>query len=154
MKASGRKEHILTGEERDPFIDIVIDLASDFLFMSREDILCGESNTLFTTPRQIVMYVVKTLKPSLSYKIIAYNLNIKDHATAIYGVKKMRDVIGRPSIDLIIYTKIIDIKEAVEKTLLGRDSDYKLSAELDREAEMILNLSPMYVWDIPERTEL
>ena len=67
---------------------LIIDVVAEHFSISPEDIVSKRRNSEFVLPRQIVMYLCRTMTET-SLNSIGKILNKKDHSTVIHGVNKI-----------------------------------------------------------------
>ena len=88
----------------------IIDSVSSYYNISSEEILGKSKQKNIALPRQIVMYLCKTLT-NMNFVMIAKALGNKDRTTIMYGVDKIMELIKTDSIlkaDIDAITKDIN----------------------------------------------
>ncbi|MDE7251450.1 MAG: chromosomal replication initiator protein DnaA [Acetatifactor sp.] len=70
--------------------ELIISIVADQFNVKPEDITSKRRNSEFVLPRQVVMYLCRSLT-NISLKNIAAILNKGDHTTIMHGIKKIED---------------------------------------------------------------
>ena len=70
--------------------NLIIDVVSDHFNVAREDVTSKKRNSEYVLPRQIIMYLCRTMTGA-SLQNIAALLSKKDHTTIIHGVDKIAE---------------------------------------------------------------
>lgn len=141
MSKTVLKQSILSHEERDPFVYLVIQAAAKFFKIDPEIIILGPSNEKFSKARFIIMYAINEVKP-MALVDLSRNLNLKEHTGAMHGIRKIQEIMDRPANNRDVYFKtqqfIEMVKELADGWYLSPTKEYNLL--LDEEAMMILDL--------------
>lgn len=72
----------------------IMDIVCDHFYVSEEDIKSSKRNRELVHPRQIIMYLCRSMT-NATYKEIAQFLGNRDHATIIYGERAISDLIEK-----------------------------------------------------------
>jgi chromosomal replication initiator protein len=86
------KDVIYPDQLREVTPNLIIDVVSEHFNVSKEDITSKKRNSEYVLPRQIIMYLCRTMTET-SLQTIASLLSKKDHTTIIHGVEKIADKI-------------------------------------------------------------
>ncbi|MBO5031159.1 MAG: chromosomal replication initiator protein DnaA [Lachnospiraceae bacterium] len=86
------KDVIYPDQVREVTPSLIIDVVSEHFNVSKEDITSKKRNSEYVLPRQIIMYLCRTMTDT-SLQTIASLLSKKDHTTIIHGVDKIEDKI-------------------------------------------------------------
>jgi len=70
----------------------VLDIVSDYYRISTSDLISKKRTTNYVFPRQVAMYLIKTLY-DLPYKKIGTFFNNRDHSTVMHSVEKINNEI-------------------------------------------------------------
>jgi chromosomal replication initiator protein len=71
---------------------LIVDVVCEHFNVSKEDITSKKRNSEYVLPRQVIMYLIRTMTDT-SLQTIADLLSKKDHTTIIHGVEKIADKI-------------------------------------------------------------
>lgn len=85
-------------------INNILSIVSDYYRISTSDLISKKRTTNYVFPRQVAMYLIKTIY-DLPYKKIGTFFNNRDHSTVMHSVEKIRNEIEMD----------IDVKNDVEK---------------------------------------
>ena len=85
-------------------INNILSIVSDYYRISTSDLISKKRTTNYVFPRQITMYLIKTIY-DLPYKKIGTFFNNRDHSTVMHSVEKIRNEIEMD----------VDVKNDVEK---------------------------------------
>ena len=72
----------------------IMDIVCDHFYVSEEDIKSSKRNRELVHPRQIIMYLCRSMT-NATYKEIAQFLGNRDHATIMYGERTISDLIEK-----------------------------------------------------------
>lgn len=86
------KDVIYPDQVREVTPSLIIDVVSEHFNVSKEDITSKKRNSEYVLPRQIIMYLCRTMTDT-SLQTIASLLSKKDHTTIIHGVDKIEEKI-------------------------------------------------------------
>ena len=86
------KDVIYPDKPKDITPSLIIEVVSEHFGVNPEDITSKKRNSEFVQPRQVVMYLCRTLTAT-SLQSIAKILGKKDHTTVIHGINKISDEI-------------------------------------------------------------
>ena len=89
----------------------IINAVAGFFEMSATDIVSKARNKELIEPRQITVYLLRSML-NMSYPYIANKIGNRDHTTAIYSYKKISDSLVK---DQNLNQKIATIKEGLSK---------------------------------------
>ncbi len=100
------KDLITPNKKRKITIDLILDVVSEHYNISLNDLKSSKRNADITIPRQIVMYLGRTMTES-PLKAIGAELGGKDHSTINHGYNKIKDAIEndeklKNTVDIII----------------------------------------------------
>lgn len=84
------KDVIYPDQVREVTPNLIIDVVSDHFNVAREDVTSQKRNSEYVLPRQIIMYLCRTMTGA-SLQNIAALLSKKDHTTIIHGVDKIAE---------------------------------------------------------------
>jgi chromosomal replication initiator protein len=84
------KDVIYPDKLREITPNLIVDVVCEHFNVSREDITSKKRNSEYVLPRQIIMYLIRTMTDT-SLQTIADLLSKKDHTTIIHGVEKIAD---------------------------------------------------------------
>lgn len=84
------KDVIYPDQMREVTPNLIIDVVSDHFNVAREDVTSKKRNSEYVLPRQIIMYLCRTMTGA-SLQNIAALLSKKDHTTIIHGVDKIAE---------------------------------------------------------------
>lgn len=101
------KDIIYPDRVREITPDLIIDVVSEHFHVSRDDITSRKRNSEYVLPRQIIMYLCRTMTEE-TYQNVAAMLNKKDHTTVIHGVKTIEEKLET---DVDLRNKIDTIKK-------------------------------------------
>lgn len=82
------KDYIYQTEHRKITIELITQIVAEHFDITKEDLISTKKSNNIAHPRQICMYLCKTLTDS-SYIDIAKYLGNRNHTTIIYGVQKI-----------------------------------------------------------------
>lgn len=82
------KDYIYQSEHRKITIDLITQTVAEHFGITKEDLISNKKTSNIAYPRQICMYLCKTLTESSFTDIAAY-LGNRNHTTIIHGVKKI-----------------------------------------------------------------
>lgn len=82
------KDYIYQSEHRNITIDLITQIVAEHFEITKEDLISNKRSNNIAYPRQICMYLCKTLTDA-SYTDIAAYLGNRNHTTIIYGVQKI-----------------------------------------------------------------
>jgi len=85
-------------------INNILSLVSDYYRITTSDLISKKRTTKYVFPRQVAMYLIKTIY-DLPYKKIGTFFNNRDHSTVMHSVEKIRNEIEMD----------VDVKNDVEK---------------------------------------
>lgn len=85
-------------------INNILSIVSDYYRISTSDLISKKRTTNYVFPRQVTMYLIKTIY-DLPYKKIGTFFNNRDHSTVMHSVEKIRNEIEMD----------VDVKNDVEK---------------------------------------
>lgn len=86
------KDIIYPDQVREITPNLIIDVVSEHFNVSRDDITSKKRSQEYVLPRQIIMYLSRTMT-SASLQTVAALLGKKDHTTIIHGVDKIGEMI-------------------------------------------------------------
>ena len=86
------KDVIYPDKPKDITPSLIIEVVAEHFGVNPEDITSKKRNSEFVQPRQVVMYLCRTLTAT-SLQSIAKILGKKDHTTVIHGINKISDEI-------------------------------------------------------------
>ena len=86
------KDVIYPNQTREITPNTIIDVVSEHFNVSRDDITSKKRSQEYVLPRQIIMYLSRTMTNS-SLQSVAALLGKKDHTTIIHGVDKIEEMI-------------------------------------------------------------
>jgi chromosomal replication initiator protein len=84
------KDVIYPEQRREITPSVIVDVVCEHFNVSKEDITSKKRNSEYVLPRQIIMYLIRTMTDT-SLQTIADLLSKKDHTTIIHGVEKIAD---------------------------------------------------------------
>jgi chromosomal replication initiator protein len=84
------KDVIYPDQRREITPSLIVDVVCEHFNVSKEDITSKKRNSEYVLPRQIIMYLIRTMTDT-SLQTIADLLSKKDHTTIIHGVEKIAD---------------------------------------------------------------
>lgn len=84
------KDIIYPGKAREITPSLIIDIVAEHFGVNPDDITSKKRNSEFVLPRQIVMYLCRTLTAT-SLTNVGKLLGKKDHTTVLHGVNKITD---------------------------------------------------------------
>ena len=84
------KDVIYPDQVREVTPNLIIDVVSDHFNVAREDVTSKKRNSEYVLPRQIIMYLCRTMTGA-SLQNIAALLSKKDHTTIIHGVDNIAE---------------------------------------------------------------
>lgn len=90
------KDIISPGQNREITPSYIIEVVAEHFSISPEDIMSKKRNSEFVLPRQICMYLCRTMTDT-SLIAIAKLLSKKDHTTVIHGINKISNEIEKNS---------------------------------------------------------
>lgn len=101
------KDMIYPNKPKEITPTLIINIVADHFGVKPEDITSKRRNAEFVMPRQVVMYLCRSLIPDISLENIANLLNKKDHTTIMHGCKKIEnDILNnvdfKNKVDIII----------------------------------------------------
>ncbi len=107
--AEAALENLVKPRSNDKFlhenkINNVLSLVSDYYRISTSDLISKKRTTKYVFPRQVAMYLIKTIY-DLPYKKIGSYFNNRDHSTVMHSVEKINNEIEMD----------INVKNDVEK---------------------------------------
>lgn len=82
------KDYIYQSEHRKITIELITQIVAEHFDITKEDLISNKRSNNIAYPRQICMYLCKTLTDS-SYQDIAKFLGNRNHTTILYGVQKI-----------------------------------------------------------------
>ena len=85
------KDIIYPDQIREITPNLIVDVVSEHFNVSKEDITSKRRNSEYVIPRQIIMYLCRTMTTA-SLQNIAALLSKKDHTTVIHGVDKITEL--------------------------------------------------------------
>jgi chromosomal replication initiator protein len=99
------KDVIYPDQRREVTPSLIVDVVCEHFNVSKEDITSKKRNSEYVLPRQVIMYLIRTMTDT-SLQTIADLLSKKDHTTIIHGVEKIADKVQtdeelRNKIDII-----------------------------------------------------
>ncbi len=94
MAQEALKDIIYPNQQREINPNMIINIVAEHSGIKPEDITSRKRNSEFVEPRQIVMYLCRTMTDT-PYQNIAKILGKKDHTTIIHGVKKITEEMER-----------------------------------------------------------
>ncbi|MDE6220847.1 MAG: chromosomal replication initiator protein DnaA [Lachnospiraceae bacterium] len=86
------KDVIYPDQRREVSPSLIIDVVAEHFNISKEDITSKKRNSEYVIPRQIIMYLCRSMTES-TFQMIAAYLGKKDHTTVIHGVEKIEEKI-------------------------------------------------------------
>ena len=86
------KDIIYPDQIREVTPTLIIDIVSEHFNVTKEDITSKKRNSEYVLPRQIIMYLCRTMTGT-PLQTIASLLSKKDHTTVIHGVEKIEEKI-------------------------------------------------------------
>ncbi len=106
LASKALKDFISPNEKRKVTIDLILDVVAEHYSISIDDLCSSKRNAEIAVPRQIVMYLGRTMTDS-PLKAIGSLLGGKDHSTINHGYNKIKDTIEideklKNTIDIII----------------------------------------------------
>jgi chromosomal replication initiator protein len=84
------KDVIYPDLRREVTPSLIVDVVCEHFNVSRDDITSKRRNSEYVLPRQIIMYLCRTMTEA-SLQQIASVLGKKDHTTIIHGVEKIAE---------------------------------------------------------------
>jgi chromosomal replication initiator protein len=84
---------VLRSTDRKVTLDQIIKVTCDYYHIRQADITGTSRARAVARPRQMVMYLSKTLT-TRSYPEIARKLGGRDHTTVLYGVRKIEELMA------------------------------------------------------------
>jgi chromosomal replication initiator protein len=84
------KDVIYPEQKREVTPSLIVDVVSEHFNVSKADITSKKRNSEYVLPRQIIMYLCRTMTDT-SLQTIADLLSKKDHTTIIHGVDKIAE---------------------------------------------------------------
>jgi chromosomal replication initiator protein len=84
------KDVIYPDQRREITPTLIVDVVCEHFNVSKEDITSKKRNSEYVLPRQVIMYLIRTMTDT-SLQTIADILSKKDHTTIIHGVEKIAD---------------------------------------------------------------
>lgn len=97
-------------EPRKPFIQEILIECAKFYGVSRLDILSSRRTAIVIRPRQVSMYLAKTMTPH-SLPEIGRRMGDRDHTTVLHGVRKIARMIEN---DADLASDVAHIATAIE----------------------------------------
>lgn len=85
------KDIIYPDQIREVTPNLIVDVVSEHFNVSKEDITSKRRNSEYVLPRQIIMYLCRTMTTA-SLQNVAALLSKKDHTTVIHGVEKITEL--------------------------------------------------------------
>ncbi|MCM1183898.1 MAG: chromosomal replication initiator protein DnaA [Roseburia sp.] len=85
------KDIIYPDQVREVTPNLIVDVVSEHFNVSKEDITSKKRNSEYVLPRQIIMYLCRTMTTA-SLQNVAALLSKKDHTTVIHGVEKITEL--------------------------------------------------------------
>ena len=83
---------ILSDSSNSITLDHIIKIVAEYFFVSVSDILSSKRSKDIVYPRQVVMYLCRTLT-DVSYGVIGKSLGKRDHTTVLHGYEKIQNLI-------------------------------------------------------------
>lgn len=84
------KDIIYPDQRRVVTPSLIIDVVAEHFNISKEDITGKKRNSEYVIPRQIIMYLCRSMTDT-TFQMIAAYLGKKDHTTVIHGVEKIEE---------------------------------------------------------------
>ncbi len=84
------KDMIYPDKPKEVTPQLIINVVSDHYHITPDDIVSKKRNSEFVIPRQVAMYLIRTMTAT-SLENIATLLGKKDHTTIIHGIKKIKE---------------------------------------------------------------
>jgi chromosomal replication initiator protein len=84
------KDVIYPDQKRELTPSLIVDVVCEHFNVTPEDIKSKKRNSEYVLPRQIIMYLIRTMTDS-SLQTVADILGKKDHTTIIHGVDKIAE---------------------------------------------------------------
>lgn len=103
------KDVIYPDQVREITPQLIVDVVSEHFNISKDDITSKKRNAEYVLPRQIIMYLCRTMT-AVSLQNIGKLLSKKDHTTVLHGIKKIEDKIKT---DEELRNKIETIKKKI-----------------------------------------
>lgn len=99
------KDVIYPDQQREVTPQLIVDIVSEHFNVSKDDITSKKRNSEYVLPRQIIMYLCRTMTDA-PLQSIGNILNKKDHTTVMHGINKIEERIAtdeelRNKIDII-----------------------------------------------------
>ena len=88
LAAEALKDIISSENNREVTPELILDIVSEHFGISVKDIKSNKRNAEIAVPRQIAMYLIRSMTET-SLKAIGVILGGKDHSTIKYGVEKI-----------------------------------------------------------------
>lgn len=88
MAAEALKDIISSENKREVTPELILDIVADHFGITVADLKSNKRNADIANPRQISMYLIRTMTES-SLKAIGVVLGGKDHSTIKYGIEKI-----------------------------------------------------------------
>ncbi|MFI3171576.1 MAG: chromosomal replication initiator protein DnaA [Eubacteriales bacterium] len=106
LASKALKDLISPNEKRKITIELILDIVSEHYNITTEDLCSSKRNAEIAVPRQIVMYLSRTMTES-PLKTIGILLGGKDHSTINHGYNKIKESIEsdeklKNTVDIII----------------------------------------------------
>ena len=90
MAQEALKDIIYPDKPKEVSPSLIINIVAEHFGVKAEDITSKKRNSEFVEPRQVVMYLCRSMTDT-SYQNIGKILGKKDHTTIIHGVNKITD---------------------------------------------------------------
>ena len=88
LAAEALKDIISSENKREVTPELILDIVADHFGITVADLKSNKRNADIANPRQIAMYLIRTMTES-SLKAIGVVLGGKDHSTVKYGIEKI-----------------------------------------------------------------
>ena len=112
LAAEALKDIISAKNNKEITPELILDIVSEHFGISIEDLKSKKRNAEIATPRQIAMYLIRTMTDT-PLKAIGIILGGKDHATIKYGVEKISSDVKK---DEVLNNTISIIKKKINPT--------------------------------------
>ena len=103
------KDVIYPDQQREVTPQLIVDVVSEHFNVSKDDITSKKRNSEYVLPRQIIMYLCRTMTDA-PLQSIGNLLNKKDHTTVMHGISKIEE---RIATDEELRSKIDTIKKKI-----------------------------------------
>jgi chromosomal replication initiator protein len=101
----------LVANENSISVEKIIEVVANYYGLQQSEILSKSRAPKVSYPRQVIAFLAKRMTEK-SLQDIGYKLGKRDHATVIYSVKKLEDLISSDSSVSCEVTKLMDLLQA------------------------------------------